>query len=38
MPLVATAAIPAGSAREARALSDRVNKMLYGLTGKAKVS
>ncbi|MBO6933950.1 MAG: four helix bundle protein [Deltaproteobacteria bacterium] len=36
--LVATGAVPAGSAHEARALSDRVNKMLYGLTARAKAS
>ena len=33
--LVATSAVSADSARESRALSDRVNKMLYGLTAKA---
>ncbi|MBO6935330.1 MAG: four helix bundle protein [Deltaproteobacteria bacterium] len=32
--LVATGAVRSGSARESRELSDRVNKMLYGLTAK----
>ncbi|MBO6936324.1 MAG: hypothetical protein JJ863_15215 [Deltaproteobacteria bacterium] len=32
--LVATGAVRAGSAHESRELSDRVNKMLYGLTAK----
>ncbi|MBO6933497.1 MAG: four helix bundle protein [Deltaproteobacteria bacterium] len=33
--LVATAAVSADAARESTALSDRVNKMLYGVTAKA---